>query len=373
MIKNAWKVAPIIAIIGINAHFIPAIHQLAQSAEARASQAVQDNLHLWCPLSRTLPTTSAQSAARRPVADGRFSGFPATPVVELAVWTPQNGQAQEAPQMPAMPEMPTVNDQDIREQVRGALAQVCDLGDNDTGWLGVAADEVTADRAKDARLSSERGVYVASVQAGSPAEKAGLKKGDVILSYDAQSVQGAQQFRRLVRETPPGRTISLAVWRDGNSQQFSVKIGERGDQEESFVFPGMHGDHGPLPRDFKFHFDMPSVWDFSGPRLGINAQDLDGQLGAYFGAPDGKGVLVTEVLPDTPAEKAGLKAGDVITRVEGKQIGTTSDLRENLRAKSATGDITLNILRRGSAMTLRVKLPKPATPEGPEIIQRVAL
>jgi S1-C subfamily serine protease len=135
----------------------------------------------------------------------------------------------------------------------------------------------------------------------------------------------------------------------------------------------MQGDHGPLPRNFKFHFDMPSVWDFGAPRLGINAQDLNGQLGAYFGAPDGKGVLVTEVLPDTAAEKAGLKAGDVITRVEGKAIDSTADLRENLRSKSASGEIMLNILRRGSAMTVRVKMPKPAQPEGPEIIQRVAL
>jgi len=274
--------------------------------------------------------------------------------------------------MPTTPEMPPVNDQDINAQVQGALAQVRELGGEDAGWMGVAADEVTADLAKEAKLTSERGVYVARVEAGSPAEKAGLKEGDVILSYGGQNVEGARQFQRLVRETPSGRTINVAVWRDGTSRQLSVRIGSRNDQEESFALPDMHSEHGPLPRDFKFHFDMPSAWDSGGPRLGINAQDLNGQLGAYFGAPDGKGVLVTEVLPNTAAEKAGLKSGDVITRVEGKTIDSTSDLRENLR-KSANGEIALGILRRGSAMIVRVKLPKPASLEGPEIIQRVSL
>jgi membrane-associated protease RseP (regulator of RpoE activity) len=372
MLRNPWKVLPVIAIIGINAHFIPAMHRLGRNAEARVSQAVQKNLHLSCPSTKTLATTLAQPEVASRIADDGLSAFPAMPGMELAGWTPQSGQTQEAPTMPPMPDMPSVNERDIRAQVQNALTQVRDLGDDDTGWLGVAADEVTADRAKDARLSSERGVYVASVEAGSPAEKAGLKKGDVIVSYGGENVEGTRQFRRLVLETPPGRTISLAVWRDGASHQLSVRVGQR-DKEESFAFPDMHGDHGPLPRDFKFHFDMPSVWDFGAPRLGISAQDLNGQLGAYFGAPDGKGVLITEVLPDTAAEEAGLKAGDVITRVGGKAIDSTADLRENLRSKSASGEITVSILRRGSAMTVRVKLPKPAAPEGPEIIQRVEL
>jgi serine protease Do len=369
MLRNSWKVLPIVAIVGINAHFIPAMYQLAQSGGARVSAVVRKNLHLSCPTKPTMTRTPGSPAALEE-ANGDFAAIPAMPGVTLASWTQQHGETQEAPQMP---EMPSMDDQDIREQVQGALAKVRELGDDDAGWMGVSADEVNAERAKDAKLTSERGVYVAGVQTGSPAEKAGLKKGDVIVSYDGQNVQGAQQFRRLVRETPPGRTISVSVWRDGSSHQLSVKIGERSDQQESFAFPGMQGEHSPLPRNFKFNFDMPAVWDFGGPRLGINAQDLSGQLGAYFGAPDGKGVLVTEVLPDTPAEKAGLKAGDVITRVEGKTIDTTSDLRENLRSKSATGEVALSILRRGSAMTVRVKLPKPAQPDGPEIIQRVAL
>jgi membrane-associated protease RseP (regulator of RpoE activity) len=373
MLKNSWKILPIIAIVGINAHFVPTIHKLAQSGETWVNAVFHNNPRLACSESNGLTKPSSTPVAFPPLANSDFSPHPPMSGVILANWTPQQSEAQEAPQMPTIPETPSVSGQDIEAQVQGAFAQVRELGGDDIGWMGVVADEGTPDHAKDAKLTSERGVYVASVQAGSPAEKAGLKKGDVILSYDGENVEGARQFQRLVCETPSGRTINVAVWRDGASRQLSVRIGGRNDQEESFALPDMHGEHNPLPRNFKFHFDLPSAWDFGGPRLGINAQDLNGQLGAYFGTPDGKGVLVTEVLPNTAAEKAGLKSGDVITRVEGRLIDSTSDLRENLRSKSANGEIALGILRRGSAMIVHVKLPKPASPEGPEIIQRVSL
>jgi serine protease Do len=363
MIRNMWKVLPAIAVIGINAYFVPSMHLLARNVEAQASAAWHSTFQRSCPMGKR---TVVQQ-----VSEEEFSIPPAAPMATLATWTPQRGETQEAP---AMPEMPSINEQDIRSQVEGALQQVHELDDDDSsGWLGVMADEVTAEHAKDAKLTSERGVFIGGVQPGSPAEKAGLKKGDVILSFDQQNVEGAQQFRRMVRETPPGRTIMLTVWRDGRSQQISAHIGQHSEEEESRVFPGAHGTYAPLPRDFKFNFNMPSVWDFGGPHLGINAQDLNGQLAAYFGAPDGKGVLVTEVLPDSAAEKAGLKAGDVITRVGRKVVESTAELRQNLRGKAANGEVAMSILRRGSAMTLRVKLPKPATPDDPDVIQRVSL
>lgn len=363
MLRNSWKVLAIIAVAGINLHFIPSARRLLQNAEARAYSAVHRNSHAACSMRKSVYLRNAQ--------DEDFS-TPAASLATLASWPQQPSGAQ---QPSPMPEEPVINLQGIQEQVEGAMAKVHELDDDDAGWIGVAADEVTADRARDAKLSPERGVYISSVQTGSPADKAGLKKGDVIISYNGQELQGARQFRRMVRETPPGRTVNLSVWRDGGSHPFSVKIGSHEDsgREESFVFPGME-DHGSLPRNFKFHLNMPTVWDFGGPRLGINAQDLNGQLGSYFGAPDGKGVLVTEVLPGTPAEKAGLKAGDVIVRVEGKSIDSTSDLRQGLRAKAgAGGDVSLSVLRRGSAITINVKLPKPPAPDSDEVIQRVQL
>src|SRR5262249_17997865 len=110
---------------------------------------------------------------------------------------------------------------------------------------------------------------------------------------------------------------------------------------------------------------------FGGPMLGIDAEDLSGQLGNFFGAPDGQGVLVREVMPGTPAEKAGLKAGDVIVRVDGKRVASTEDLRSALRDaaekadKSNSGADTekaqtitseVSVLRSGKETSVRVEL-----------------
>jgi S1-C subfamily serine protease len=114
--------------------------------------------------------------------------------------------------------------------------------------------------------------------------------------------------------------------------------------------------------------DMPGM-DWSGgmlmktqPRLGIDAEDLNGQLGSFFGAPDGEGVLVRDVNSGSPAEKAGLKAGDVITSVNGERIRSVGDLRGRLAGKSEDKDRTvkLGVLRNKSEVSLSVELPAPA-------------
>ena len=98
------------------------------------------------------------------------------------------------------------------------------------------------------------------------------------------------------------------------------------------------------------------------PRLGIDAEDLNGQLGAFFGAPDGEGILVREVNSGSPAEKAGVKAGDVITSLNGERIRSVGELREKLSGKRDEKDRTvkLGVLRNKNAMTLTVELPDQA-------------
>ena len=127
-----------------------------------------------------------------------------------------------------------------------------------------------------------------------------------------------------------------------------------------------------MPGTFAFRMpDMPEIppmeWSgnvlFGGqPRLGIDAEDLNGQLGAFFGAPDGEGILVREVNSGSPAEKAGVKAGDVITSVNGERIRTVGKLREKLSAKRDEKERTvkLGVLRNKSQVSLSVELPAPA-------------
>ena len=260
----------------------------------------------------------------------------------------------------------------LEQQPRGFTS----AAEEGSGWLGVEIGEVTAEKAKDLRLSEVRGVEVIDVEPDSPAAKAGLKEHDVITRYDGQAVEGTVQFRRLVRETPAGRNISLTVSRDGGTQNISVELGDRGTFFEKKM-KGKMRDFGNAyafaEPNFDFHFDTPMIvgeMDGRAPLLGISAEDLSGQLGAYFGAPDGVGVLVREVRGGTAAEKAGLKAGDVITKVDAKPVGSLSELRQQLRDKSDQKAVSLGILRKGSEMSLSVTIEKPKPAESTHLVRR---
>ena len=246
------------------------------------------------------------------------------------------------------------------------------------GWLGIEIAEISADRAKELKLGAVRGVEVVQVEADSPAAKAGLKEHDVITTYDSQTVEGRVQFRRLVRETPPGRSTSLTVSRDGSAQSLTVVIGDRGEQIENNVRVFRHPEHLAPPSsfvmpDFDFQFAAPEVMDMRTPLLGISAEDLNGQLGAYFGAPNGEGILVPDVRRGTPAEKAGLKAGDVITKVDDKPVKSLRDLRIELREKGEQKTVNLSVLRKGSTMNMPIEIEKPRPIDPPQIINRAQL
>jgi serine protease Do len=237
-----------------------------------------------------------------------------------------------------------------------------------SGWLGVETREVTADKARELKLPAERGVVLGKIVPDSPAAKAGLKENDVVTEINGQRVEGAAQFRRMVHEIPAGRSIQLTVWRDGRSQTLSATLGKSEERRQSLKMIA------PSAGAFAFRMpDMPEIPDIpsmewnngmlSGgqPRLGIDAEDLSGQLGAFFGAPEGEGILVRDVNAGSPAEKAGLKAGDVITSLDGDRIRSVSELRERLSSKRDDKEKTvkLGVLRNKSSLSLNVELPPP--------------
>jgi serine protease Do len=237
-----------------------------------------------------------------------------------------------------------------------------------SGWLGVETREVTSEVAKELKLPAERGVVLGKIVPDSPAAKAGLKENDVVTEINGQRVEGAAQFRRMVHEIPAGRSIQLSVWRDGRSQTVNATLGKSEERRRGLKMVA------PTPGTFAFRMpevldipEMPSM-DWSGgmllggqPRLGIDAEDLNGQLGAFFGAPDGEGILVREVNAGSPAEKAGVKPGDVITSLNGDRIRSVGELREKLSGKRDEKDRTvkLGVLRNKSAVTLTVEMPEP--------------
>jgi serine protease Do len=211
-------------------------------------------------------------------------------------------------------------------------------------YLGVNLAEIDANRAKELKLKEDYGAEITRVEESSPAEKAGLKPGDVVLEYNGQRVEGMEQFGRMVRETPPGREVKLTISRNGATQTLTALLGTR-----KFRFSGNFPPGFEVP---EFHMpDIPQVFTtLRSPMLGVEAESLGPQLAVYFGVKEG--VLVRSVLDNTPAQKAGIKAGDVITKVDGMAVTTPSELSSAVRAAN------------GSAKTYNIELThdhKPVT------------
>jgi len=211
------------------------------------------------------------------------------------------------------------------------------------------------------------GVVVEEVQPDSPAEKAGLKEKDVIVEFDDEPVRSARQFSRLVEETPPGRTVKATITRDGQrrdvqitpSEGRSAGIFRDGDGMRTFRHfdeLGRLGDH-LAPFNFNFDFDFPGV--MSGRRLGVGVDELTDQLAQYFGAKGG--LLVTSVTDGSAASRAGLKAGDVITSINGRAVRSRDDLVQEIR-EATSEEITIGIVRDKKESTVTARVDGPRRP-----------
>ena len=222
-------------------------------------------------------------------------------------------------------------------------------------YIGVGLGEIDSERAKQLKLKEEYGVELTHIEEDSPAAKAGLKSGDVVLEYNGQRVEGMEQFARFVRETPPGRDSKLTVSRDGNRQMVIVKIGQRkGAGAWSMVapmspsapvppIPPVAGSSGEMPRRLM-------VW--ASPRMGIDAEAIDGQLGQFFGVKEG--VLIRAVNKGSSAEKAGLKAGDVITKVDGSVVASPGEVTRAIRGAKAKKTFPVTVIREKREMNINV-------------------
>ncbi|HTQ98123.1 MAG TPA: PDZ domain-containing protein, partial [Candidatus Acidoferrum sp.] len=213
------------------------------------------------------------------------------------------------------------------------------------GWLGAGISEVSADKVKELKLQAERGVVLGKIVPESPAAKAGLKESDVITEINGQHVEGTEQFRRMIHEIPSGRSVQFTVWRNGQSQTVNVTLGKaelRRDTVMAQAAPGNFAFKIPDGPDTIEMFSAP--WGMPRTHLGIDAENLDGEFGHYFGAPDGEGILVRGVFPETPAAKAGLKVGDVITSVNGDRIRSVGELREKIAEKQKDKTVKLGVI-----------------------------
>jgi serine protease Do len=241
------------------------------------------------------------------------------------------------------------------------------------------------------------GVKIDEVNEDSPAEKAGIKAGDVVVEYDGERVRSARQFTRLVQETPEGRTVAIGLMRDGKKQTVNavpeagrmtwnfgpevdraLREAERGMRGFRFEVPAPYFDfrfderdrgvepNNREPRRFEYRLPdemMPFIGRSRG-RLGVSVQSLTDDLEEYFGAKNG-GALVSSVTRESAAAKAGIKAGDVIVSVNGRSVSDADDLISEL--EDISGDVTIVVLRDKKEMTLKATIE--ARDSSPRVIR----
>jgi len=232
------------------------------------------------------------------------------------------------------------------------------------GFLGVYAENISRENMGRYHMSQVRGVGVTQVIKDSPAEKAGLRKDDVILRIDGENVTSVRKLNRVVSELAPDQSVRVTVSRGGAEQEITATIGKRNNSNlVGDVLRGQpqiwkwEGD----PKSFKLEGldkfpnnggDMTFFFGNS-RRIGVSTMELTKQLADYFGIAGGKGVLVTSVTDDGPAAKAGVRAGDVITAIDGEAVGSPGDIARVINRKK-DGDVTLTIIRNKSQQTIHV-------------------
>ena len=229
-------------------------------------------------------------------------------------------------------------------------------------YLGVQPEDINRENMSQYNSSAGRGVGISRVSENSPAEKAGLKKGDVVLQFDGEPVTSSRKLLRLIGEAAPEQSVRLTISRNGSEQQLTVTLGKRENQWNTYrsLIPEARGGMvmpqpgvTPRPRVWANPPENFTMFFGNNRRVGITTSSLTKQLADFFGVQNGQGLLISSVSENSPASKAGLRAGDVITEVDGQKIEDSGDFINALNRKDE-GDVTLTIIRDKSQRTIKV-------------------
>jgi serine protease Do len=280
---------------------------------------------------------------------------------------------QKTPTAPQSPKPP--------EKVAQALVY-SDMFHGGGSYLGVQTQEVTRENFSKYGLNEVRGVAVEKVLENSPAAQAGLQDGDVIVRFEGEEITSTRKLNRLISEVAPDHKAKVVIARGGSEREFTVTMGKRPTpkffENGTFEMPAMpplgefkmqipprgewkvpiapRGNFERLKNFPPMKPGEPGVFVFSGSdrQIGVSVTSVTKQLGEYFGiGSEGKGLLINNVRADSPAAKAGLKAGDVIVEVEGKEVKGMGDFVRIVNEKKE-GDVTLTIIRDRNRQTVRV-------------------
>ena len=228
-------------------------------------------------------------------------------------------------------------------------------------YLGVDTRDVTKDRLPALHLKEERGVEVTMVDQDAPAGKCGLKEHDVIMSINNQPVESVEQLRRMIREIPVGRSISIGISRDGQPMNLTAQLADRNkfakwdEKDFNINIPPIHVPQINIP---EMDLAGPVVVMHSPSRSGLMVENLSPQLGEFFGVKNGNGVLIRSVERGSRAEQAGFRAGDVVTKVNGSPVNDSGDFLRLLR-KRTESKAAITVMRDRKEQTLTLILPEP--------------
>jgi serine protease Do len=234
--------------------------------------------------------------------------------------------------------------------------------------IGVTIRDIDPADVDSQKAAGGSGVVVEQVRPGSPAGAAGMRAADLVVAFDGERVRSSRQFSRLVQETPPGRTVSVTIVRDGRRSEVSItpappqaaggRDGRAGRDANGNIVINPDVLRERLERDLgrldlrEFNVEIPGA--SARGRLGIGVDDLTPQLASYFGVKDG--VLVTTVIEDRPAARGGLRAGDVIVTLNGEAVRNRTELQRAVGRAQVDAEVTIGLVRDRKAADVKVKL-----------------
>jgi serine protease Do len=200
------------------------------------------------------------------------------------------------------------------------------------GWLGVMIQKITPELKQKLDLKDEKGALVADVTPGGPAEKAGIQRGDVIVTFNGKEIKEMSELPYVVASTPVGKNVAVEVLRKGQKKNFEVKISELKDEKEA-----------PVVTEAK-------------PRLGMTVEDLTPELAKNFGLSEAKGVVVVQVEDGSSSAEAGLRAGDVILEIDQSPVKDVKDFGRKIESYKAEDTVLILAKRRGATVFLTLKV-----------------
>ena len=200
------------------------------------------------------------------------------------------------------------------------------------GWLGVMIQKITPDLKEKLGLKDEKGALIADVTAGGPAEEAGIKRGDVIVSFDGEDIKEMHDLPYIVASTPVGKKVTVEIIRKGKKKSLEVKTGELKEEDES-----------------------PVVSEAS-PSLGLMVKEVTPELARNFGLSETSGLVVVQVESNSPAGEAGMRPGDIILEVDQVSMKDLEQFNRKIE-KYKAGDTILFLLNRsGTTLYLTIKV-----------------